>query len=297
MRSLRGERRKNRGKVDFFPKILFDPLREFWEHQAMQTKIVLPLLLLVATSATAQVQNIWMVGRNDNLWQTANTGGGADANFAQENGAINPLPGSPNSTGAAQGADNDYYFGGIYSIAIPSVTTRYGAYSPIGVVSANENAIERAFAAADNDLRVHFNLPASLGSDDLLTISYDALNLDLDNGTPTTADDPTDPRYGIELYFNGVLVEPQNIIRPPQIGTTFTSAQFSLSSVNAQTGPGFDNVVSLVGINYSGASGGNWMGIDYIQLDATPVPEPTSTALVALFGGIGFMVFLLRRRR
>ena len=78
-----------------------------------------------------------------------------------------------------------------------------------------------------------------------------------------------DPRYGIEVYFNGVLVQTQissfacanwiRITRPPQ---------FSLASVNAQVGPGFDNIVSLKGINYNGDGGGNWMGIDYIQLNA-----------------------------
>lgn len=270
-------------------------MHEFCEHHRMHTKIALSFLLFVATSIITQAQILWQVGLNDNAWQTANTGGGPAANFAQENGAINPLPGSPTSTGAAQGADNDYYFSGVYSLTIPSATAFYGTYTPIGVVSAHENAAERAFAGGDLDLRYHFNVPASFGPSTLITISYDALNLDTDNGTATTADDPTDPRVGVEVYFNGVLVAAQNIIRGPQLGTTFTTAPFTLASVNAVTGSGSDNIVSLRGISYNAAGGGNWMGIDYVQ--ANVVPEPSSIALMTLFGGMGLAVAFLRRRR
>ncbi len=42
--------------------------------------------------------------------------------------------------------------------------------------------------------------------------------------------------------------------------------------MNAQLGPGFDNIVSLRGISYDADGGGNWMGIDYIQLNAG-IPE------------------------
>jgi hypothetical protein len=49
----------------------------------------------------------------------------------------------------------------------------------------------------------------------------------------------------------------------------------SPASVNAQLGLGADNIASLRGINYSAAGGGNWMVIDYVQLNppgATPPP-------------------------
>src|SRR5882672_635972 len=73
------------------------------------------LLLLAATSLTSQAQLIWMCGMNDNGWPLTGTDGGTNANFVQENGAINDLPGSPDSTPDPQGADNDYYFAGIYT--------------------------------------------------------------------------------------------------------------------------------------------------------------------------------------
>jgi hypothetical protein len=264
----------------------------------MPTKTSLSVLLLVAASITAQAAQVWNVGRNDNAWNLTGTGGGPSAVFVQEQGVISPLPGSPSNVPtvpASQSADNDYYFAGVYSMTIPSATAFYGNYSPVGVVSANEEAAERAYAGGDLDLRYHFNLPSSLGPSDLFTISYDALNLDV-NPADGTVPAPTDPRFGVEVYFNGVLVGPQTVIRPAQIGTTITTAPFSLSSVNAQTGPGADNIVSLKGISYLADGGGNWMGIDYVQLDVTPVPEPSSIALMMLVGGLGLMAFRLRRR-
>jgi hypothetical protein len=167
------------------------------------------------------------------------------------------LPGVPDSPEVDQQADNDYYFAGSYTTVIGSVTNYYGDYTPIGDVAADEEAAERAFAGADNDLRYHFNLPTTLKATDVLSVTFDANNLD------TGAVNP-DPRYGIEVLFNGVLVQPEIIIRPEE-----------LASVNAQTGPGFDNIVSLRGVNYNADGGGNWMGIDYVQLNAGTAAPPT----------------------
>lgn len=205
------------------------------------------------------------VGRNDNDWPPGD-GGGANASFVQENGVVNALPGNPASPEIAQLADNDYYFAGSYTTVIPSVTAMYGAYSPVGPVAAHEEAAERAFAGADNDLRYHFNLPASLKPEDTLSVKFDVSNLD-DSAAEATR------RYGVEVYFNGVLVNPQVVVRPPQIGIDITTAPFTLASVNAQVGPGYDNVLTLKGINYSTDGGGNWMGIDYVQIN--PVIKAT----------------------
>lgn len=203
------------------------------------------------------------VGKDDNAWPVG-SGGGPNTTFVQENGVINPLPGRWTSPAVDQKADNDYYFAGDYSSAIDSVKTLYGDYTPIGLVPVNEEVAERAFAGADNDLRYHFNLPATLQPDDLLTVSFDALNLDQSDGV-------SDPRYGIEVYFNGVLVNPQVVIHPADLDTDFTTEPFSLASVGAQVGRGFDNVVSLKGINYGNDGGGNWMGIDYVQINPVPL--------------------------
>jgi hypothetical protein len=202
----------------------------------------------------------WTVGLDDNGWP-AGDGGGPNATFVQENGGINALPGSPTNPEVNQQGDNDYYFAGTYTEKIDSVVAAYGDYTPVGVVLVNEEGAERAFAAADNDLRYHFNLPGSLQPNDMLSVTFDALNLHVD-----AALNP-DPRYGVEVYFNGVLVQTQIVIRPNLLDVDHTSPAFTVASVNAQGGPGFDNVVSLKGINYNADGGGNWMGIDYVQLN------------------------------
>src|SRR5262245_50601122 len=201
------------------------------------------LLLLAAAVSTAQAQIVWQVGMDDNGWPLNLDGGGANAEFVQETGGNNQLPGRPDNPAVNQQADNDYYFEGTYTTAIQSVLDLYGAYEPVGVVAVNEDAAERAFAAGDTDLRYHFNLPDTIGPNDLLSVTFDPLNLHTDG--------QSDPRYGVEVYVNGVKVLDQIIIRPAQLNRAYTTAQFTLAEVNAELGPGFDNIVTLKGINYN----------------------------------------------
>ncbi len=205
----------------------------------------------------------WSVGQNDNAWPTGN-GGGPYASFMQENGTQNPLPGVPDSPEVDLQADNDYYFAGVYTTVIPS----NGTYQPVGEVHVNEEAAERAFAGADSELRYHFNLPNTLTPDSQLSVAFDLSNLD---------DSAADPHYGIEVYFNSVLVQPEIVIRAEQLNQTVNTPAFTLAQVNAQVGAGFDNIVTLKGINYSAEGGGNWMGVDYVQLNpVVPPPFPWS---------------------
>jgi hypothetical protein len=210
------------------------------------------------------VPMLWTCGLHDNGWPQG-TGGGPNTSFVQENGSVNPLPGSPTSTSAPQGADNDYYFAGDYSKTIPSVVAMYGDYTPVGTVAADEEAAERAFANADNDLRYHFNLPTSLKPTDVLSVTFAAYNLDTAH---------SDPRWGIEAFINGVMVQPEIIIRSAELEADYTTPAVTLASVNAQTGPGHDNIVSLKGVNYSTDGGGAWMGLDYVQMNGGTPPPP-----------------------
>jgi hypothetical protein len=189
----------------------------------------------------------WAVGKDDNGWPIGD-GGGPNASFVQENGRTNALPGVANSPETAQLADDDYYFAGSYTTVIPA----NGDYTPIGTVPVNEEAAERAFAGTDNFLRYHFNLPNTLKPSDLLAVTLDAFNLDTGAANP-------DPRYGVEVYFNGVKVGPEVIVRTNGLNKPITTPQFTLASVGAQTGPGFDNIVTLKGINYGSAGGGQWI--------------------------------------
>jgi hypothetical protein len=213
---------------------------------------------VTGNTSPSTVPMLWTCGIKDNAQPTTGTGGGANANFVQETGSINPLPGSPDSTPVDRAADNDYYFAGDYSIAIPSVTNSYGDYTPIGTVAVDEDSAERAFAGADNDLRYHFNLPTSLKTNDVLTVTF--AETSLDRGHPDT-------RYGVAVYINAVLVQPEIVVRTNQLGVDYTTPPVTLASVNAQTGPGNDNIVSLKGYSYSADGGGSWMGLDYVQLN------------------------------
>ena len=248
----------------------------------MSKKITLSLGILAAFTLSANAALVWTVGMKDNAWPLTGTTGGAQTNFWQENGSISALPGSPTSPQINQQSDNDYYFAGTYS----SVISTNGAYAPVGVVATNELGAERAFAGGDLELRYHFNLPGTFTAGDLLSVSFDGINLDTSGA---------DPRFGVEVYFNNILVAPEVIIRPANFATTYTSALFSLASVGAVVGSGADNIVSLKGISYNAAGGGNWMGVDYVQLDHTPIPEPSSTAMVFL-AGMASLGFLGRKR-
>ena len=141
-----------------------------------------------------------------------------------------------------------------------------GDYEPVGLVEVNEEAAERAFAGTDNDLRYHFNLPESLQPTDQLSVSYDALNL---HG------DQVDSRYGIEVYVNNVQVQSEIVIQPEQLGQTYDTDPFTLADVNAEVGLGYDNIITLKGVNYNAEGGGNWMGIDYVQLNQVVGDTPT----------------------
>lgn len=220
---------------------------------------------LAVFNFAAQGQDIlWEVGKNDNSWldngATPISAGGDTAIFRQERGGVNPLPGDPFAS------DNDYYNAGQYDTII------FGDYPPVGAVAANEDEAERAFVPGDTQWRVHFNLPADLKPTNALSLQFDFLNID----TGDASRPANDPRWGVEVYFNGVKVQDEILIRPPSIGVTFKTKTFTLEDVNAQVGPGFDNIVTLQGNSYSGAGGGDWLGIDYLQLnkEAGIAPDP-----------------------
>src|SRR5437868_13078589 len=181
------------------------------------TRIALFFLSFAATALCAQGQLLWTVGMDDNGWplnpDTAGDGGGPNATFVQEAGT-NPLPGNPASPEVDQQADDDYYFAGEYSKKIQSVVDAYGDYEPVGTVLVNEEAAERAFAGTDNDKRYHFNLPRTLKPTDQLLVTFDANNLD-------DRAENTDPQYGVEIYFNGVLVQPEILIRPAELDVDY----------------------------------------------------------------------------
>src|SRR5688500_2945631 len=105
----------------------------------------------LASNPSTDAQILWQLGMDDNGWPltaaTPGDGGGPNAAFVQQAGT-NPLPGDPASPETNQAADDDYYFAGVYETPIASVIATSGDYTPVGVVAANEEAQERAFAGS-----------------------------------------------------------------------------------------------------------------------------------------------------
>lgn len=221
----------------------------------MKPTTILTLLLFAVASATSNAQEpvlVWTVGLPGDAWPQTGTGGGPDTVFVQEAGT-NELPGDPENPVANQQSDDDYYFAGVYNTVLDG-----GSYDPVGTVEFNEEGAERAFAGSDNTLRYHFNLIDSFDTSLPLVVQWDVNNLH-EGANP-------DPRYGVEVYFNGTIVAEETLIRPADFGVINETPPFMLEDVNGMAGEGFDNYVELRGISYSSDGGGNWMGIDHVSL-------------------------------
>ena len=144
--------------------------------------------------------------------------------------------------------------------AIPTSIAGNGTYTPVGLVPANEEAAERGFAGAENELRYHFNLPNTLQPSDS------------GRGHLRRAQSGHQ-RLGSTLWRRGVCQRCAGRSRrssfgPPNWIKPITTPSFTLASVNARVGLGPDNIVTLRGISYSTAGGGNSLGIDYVRLKA-----------------------------
>ncbi|MCA9263512.1 MAG: hypothetical protein KDA60_06665 [Planctomycetales bacterium] len=243
-----------------------------WTTRVMFVSAALFSALLVTTAVEAQNWTpVWELGQPLRGWPLDGVGGGPDVDFVQE-ANVNPPPGDPNSPAVAQQADDDYYFAGVYP-------------DPINTVANDEIAMERAFAGADNNLRIHFNLPANLDPDTRFRFVTEPFNLHTDAAVAP------DPRYGVEVYFNGTLIGPETVVRQAELNTLITSLEFTAGDVGAIGGPGVDNVVDVVGINYNADGGGNWMGLDYHALETIPVPEPSGLCMI-LAGALWLWPFL-----
>jgi hypothetical protein len=229
-------------------------------------------LLLSPRPAAAQFELLWQVGDDDS----------GNADFVQEDGQANEPPGDPNAR------DDDWYFPGVYPDPVGDL--------PDG--SPLTGDLERAFVPSDNNLRLHFNLPDDLSPSDRFIFTTDAINLE------ETGEGITDPRYGIEVNFNGVNIIPMMVIRADAFNQGIASEPFTAAEVGAVGGPGADNVVELVGTPFNEEGGGRWMGFDFHRLEiekgAEPAPTPTMSEIGLLVLALGLMqigVLVIRRRR
>ena len=226
---------------------------------------------MAAAPAHAAFVTQWQLGSPGRGWPAAGVNQAVDGGvfFAQEAGTNLP-PGDPHSPAANQQADDDYYVAGSYP-------------APIGTVG-DELVMERAFAGTDNTLRIHFN-GSGIAATDTLRFSFEAINLHDQGGTE---------RYGVEVRVNGELVMGELLITPALLNTVQTTPEFLAGDVGLA--PGADNILELTGINHNADGGGNWMGMDFHQLEVEPIPEPSSF-LLALTGGVLLLPCARRPRK
>ena len=251
------------------------------------TAISLSAMALASTNGAI----IWNAGKADNAQQynfgnrASNPGGGGvNAEQVQENTAFDTgLPGNPANIGGegfGRDVDDDYYFAGNY------VTTVGNAYTGVGLVAANEAVMERAWTGADNTMRFHFNLAGAATVSDQLQVGFGVTN-----GFHNPDDGATS--WNINIAMNGVSLSDHTVTFADGNGDWVTPA-FSVDDVGgaAILGSDFDNYVTLTATRTAG--GGNWVSLDYAEMDVSPIPEPSSTGLALLsIAGLGF----IRRRK
>lgn len=188
---------------------------------------------------------------------------GSNSDFVQENGAINPAPGS------ATLRDDDWYFAGIYP-------------DPIGTLAADESLqnFERALTIGDPINRIHFNLPESL------TLAGTEFRLVIDT-VSNNSGVPTNP-IPFTVEFNGVEIFSGSV---DQTSDFFTTPAFIVGAGAGQV-PAFtgDNVVTL---SRSTTTGAGWMQFDYVAMSTQAVPEPAATLSLAM----GSILLAARRQR
>ena len=247
--------------------------------------------------ATSQAAVIWNAGKADNLQQWTGAGGGTgpgtggeEVRFVQEFGGQTALPGSATDTGgegAGRVIDDDYYFAGEYT------TTIGNAYVGVGIVASNEANMERAFThtapgtGGDRNLRYHFNFPASTVATDIISLNWGITGMEGIAGADG---------WDVEVKVNGVSIYTQGVSNVAN--QDFNSPTFDLSTIGATAGSGFDNYVEITGTSRNpaapGTGGSRWLSIDYVEMDVSPIPEPSSTGLTLLsIAGLGF----IRRRK
>lgn len=234
---------------------------------------ILSILLLGAVTATSNAQMIWTVGLPGDGWAQGGTEGGPETNFVLESNSMNDLPGDPNSTNVMGTVDDDYYFAGFYETVLDG-----GDYEPWGVVETNEMYAERALVEpfSDPSLRYHFNLPEDLGPGPF-TVQWSPHILD----AGFTGGVREEGRHGVEVYFNGRLVGPEQIVtwddfdtawfdvfdlEEPSSDKVFETPPFTLEDVNGKLGLGYDNYVELRHVSYFDDGGGAWLGLDHVAL-------------------------------
>ena len=246
-------------------------------------KINLSILTALSLGiASSHASLVWTVGDSStpgrNVPEIANIYASVGSTtFVQEAGQ-NALPGDPNSPAVNQQADDDFYFAGQYDNVVDG-----GAYIPVGIVATTEVGVERAITSGDTNLRYHFNFAGSHAATDSFSVTLGFLDMD-DNATGTGV-------FNGDILVNGVNVG-SFAHSVATINTPFASNTFTLADIGATAGAPDDNYVEIRTSN--GGSTARWANVDYVQMDVTQIPEPSSLGFLAI-AAAGMV--LIRRRK
>ncbi len=253
----------------------------------------IPLFLLTSLIAPASGAILWGIGADDSTQDGEGdaalndpaTLNGVPFNVSgvRESGE-QFLPGNPANAGGASGDDNrdiddDYYFAGVYSTVVDG-----GAYTPVGNVPVSESYYDRAFTGGDRNMRWHFNVPDNVAATDILTFTIDFYNLN--EATPADISS-----FDMTFWVDGTQVGQMQ----PHTDSDINAAQswdFSLADLGgpSQQGPGFDHYVE---VRSTPTGSARWASLDYVQLEATSIPEPSSSLFLFGIAGLAFV----RRRK
>lgn len=169
----------------------------------------------------------WELGYADNQ----------NADFHQEGGGVNPLPGSPTAL------DNDYYFAGTYAALNPPLVQRNEAWANF----------ERALTSWDVATRIHFNLTAvEAAPDNVLNLTFKLYGFNTDPGYPM------DPVPWVTAKWNDTEVLNNVDVTDP----TTMQATFAVGDAGAVAG---ENVLTIE----RSPQGNAWIQFDYINVEVT----------------------------
>jgi hypothetical protein len=195
------------------------------------------------------------------------------------------------------GAGPTYYVGTLN----PSTTGPGPAFPWITAGPPDGNRVAIAFnfvgSGGQGEYGLQQALAATLQPNTRYTLQVEVINIASGTAVNGTIFNLTGfPGYRVDLLAGGVVIASDN----NTLAGSIPEGEYRTSTVNFITGASHPQLgqalgIRLVNLNQALGSADIEVDFDHVRLDATPVPEPTSLALLAASAAAGLAV--LRRRR